>query len=288
MAVAKNSDVADVQEALVSEVVQRELAAASKLGGLFSDFSALAGKGTYSVKIPKASSFTVGNRDNATPTPASPMSMTFGFDEIILNKSRFVYYVIPGDIELDAKPSFELTSAERAASAHGRAMDIEKLTALWDGANGANDIDFVSGTSDIEDTLLSMIQKADEAEMLDDGNRFLLVRPQERKELLGVANFVQADRYGDRTPLISGELGSVYGVRVVVLNHSVATKFVDGNMILCHRDSLGYAFHRQPTHDMEKAISFGAGSMAHTWDVKWGLKALAGGNLIVRAYEASP
>lgn len=288
MAVAKNSDVSGVQEALVAEVVQRELAAASKLGGLFSDFSALAGKGTYSVKIPKASSFTVGSRDNATPTPASAMSMTFGFDEIILNKSKYVYYVIPGDIELDAKPSFELTAAERAAAAHGRDMDIEKLTALWDGANGANDVDFISGTSDIEDTLLSMIQKADEKNMLDDGSRFLLVRPEQRKQLLGVANFVQADRYGDRTPLVTGELGSAYGVRIVVVNHSIATKFVDGNMMLCHRDSLGFAFHRQPTHDMEKAIEYGSGSMAHTWDVKWGLKALQGGDLIVRAYDITP
>lgn len=291
MTVAKNADVQDVQEALVAEVVQRELQAASKLSALFADYSQLIGKGTATLKLPRASSFTVGTRDNATPTAASPMNLTFAFDEIQLNKSKYVYYVIPGDVELDAKPSYELTAAERAASAHGRNLDIERLNTLWVGAATANDVDFESGTSDIEDTLLSMIQKADEANMLDDGNRFLIVRPQERKQLLGVANFVQADRYGSSTALISGELGSVYGVRVIVVNHAGTAAavsggtFGDGKMVLCHKESLGFAFHRLPVHDMEKAIEFGAGSMAHTWDVKYGLAALQDGELIVRAWN---
>lgn len=291
MTVAKNADVAGVQEALVAEVVQRELQAQAKLAGLFRDYSELVGKGTASLKIPRADSFTVSTRDNATPTAANPSNLTFAFDQIDLDQSKYVYYVIPGDVELDAKPSYELTAAQRAASAHGRNMDIVRLDELWGGADSGQDIDFVSGTSDIEDTLLQMIQKGDEANMLDDGERFLIVRPSERKQLLGVANFVQADKYGNNMALVSGELGSLYGVRVVVTNLAGSAAaasggiFGDGKMILCHRESLGFAFHRQPTHDMDKAIEYGAGSMAHTWDIKYGLKALQDGDLIVRAWD---
>jgi N4-gp56 family major capsid protein len=294
MTVAKNADVADVQEALVAELVQRELQAASKLAGLFTDYSDLVGKGTSTLKIPRASSFTVASRDNVTPAPANAANLTFSFDEIALNQSKYVYYVIPGDVELDAKPSYELTAASRAATAHGRNMDIARIDTLWTGAESALDVDFVSGTSDIEDTILEMIRVADEQEMLDDGNRFVIIRPEQRKQLLGVANFVQADRYGDRTPLVSGELGQVYGVRFVVVNHagSVAAvaggMFGDGKMILCHKESLGFAFHRMPTHDMDKAIEYGAGSMAHTWDVKYGLIALQEGGLIIRAWNITP
>jgi hypothetical protein len=293
MTVAKNADVANVQEALVAEVVQRELQAQAKLSGLFKDYSELVGKGTSSLKIPRSDSFSVQDRDNATPTPASAQNLTFSFDQIDLDQSKYVYYVIPGDVELDAKPSYELTAAQRAASAHGRNMDIARLNELWGGANASQDVDFVSGTSDVEDTILQMIQKADEANMLDDGERYLIVRPQERKQLLGVANFVQADRYGinPSRPLVSGELGSVYGVRIIVTNlaGSVAATtggtFGDGDMILCHRESLAFAFHRQPTHDMDKAIEYGAGSMAHSWDIKYGLKSCQGGDLIVRAWD---
>ena len=291
MTVAKNADVAGVQEALVAEVVQRELQAKAKLAGLFADYSNLVGKGTSNLKIPRADSFSVRTRDNATPTAATADNLTFTFDQIDLDISEYVYYVIPGDVELDAKPSYELTAAERAASAHARSMDIKRIDALWGGAAVANDVDFVSGTTDFEETVLNMIQKADEANMLDDGNRFIIIRPEQRKQALSVANFVQADRYGDRTPLVSGELGSYYGVRFVVTNleGSVAAAtggtFGDGLMMLVHRDSLGFAFHRQPEHDMDKAIEYGAGSMAHTWDVKFGLSALQGGELIVRAWD---
>lgn len=292
MTVAKNADVANVQEALVAELVQRELQASSKLAGLFTDYSELVGKGTASLKIPRADSFTVATRDNATPTAASAANLTFGFDQIDLDQSKYVYYVIPGDVELDAKPSYEMTAAQRAASAHGRNMDIARLDELWTGGTAATNVEYDVGVSDFEATILEMIQQADEANMLDDGNRFLIIRPQERKAALSVANFVQADRYGDRTPLVTGELGSVYGLRIVVHNHVgsvnntdlvVPAPYGDGHMILCHRDSLGFAFHRRPQHDMDKAIEYGSGSMAHTWDVKYGLAALQDGALIVRA-----
>ena len=292
MTVAKNADVANVQEALVAEAVQRELQATAKLSALFADYSNLVSKGTSSLKIPRASSYTVRDRDNGTPTAATADHLTFSFDQIDLDQSKYVYYVIPGDVELDAKPSYELTAAQRAASSHGRNLDIARIDELWTGGTAASNVEYDVGTSDFEATILNMIQAADEAEMLDDGQRFCIIRPQERKAALSVANFVQADRYGDRTPLVTGELGSVYGIRFVVVNHEgtvnntdlqVAAPFGDGNMILCHRESLGFAFHRNPIHDMDKAIEYGAGSMAHTWDVKYGLSVLQDGALIVRA-----
>ena len=292
MTVAKNADVANVQEALVAEIVQRELQAASKLSGLFTDYSELVGKGTSTLKIPRSSSFQVQDRDNATPTPASAQNLTFSFDEISLDQSKYVYYVIPGDVELDAKPSYEQTAASRAASAHGRNMDIARIDELWSGADAANDVDFAAATDDIEQTVLDMIEKADEAEMLDDGGRFLIANPSQRKQLLGVATFVQADRYGSSLALVSGELGSVYGVRIVICNHNGTVDaggaigiFGNGKMMLVHRESLGFAFHKRPVHDMDKAIEYGANSQKHTWDVKYGMKSLQGGSLIVRAYD---
>lgn len=292
MTVAKDADVSNVQEALVAEVVQRELQAKAKLAGLFRDYSNLVGKGTASLKIPRADSFSVSTRDNATPTAASASNLTFSFDQIDLDQSKYVYYVIPGDVELDAKPSYELTAAERAASSHARGMDVARIDELFTGGSSAVNVEYDAGSSDIEDTILSMIQEADEANMLDDGERFLIVRPQERKALLGVANFIQADRYPNSQALVTGELGSLYGVRVVVTNLSgsvnntdLATPapFGDGSMILCHRESLLFAFHRQPQHDMDKAIEWGANSMAHTWDVKYGLVVAQDAALIVRA-----
>lgn len=290
MTVGKNADVANVQEALVAERVQRELQAAAKLSGLFEDYSALVGKGSESVKIPRSSSFSVQDRDNDTPTPSSAQNLTFAFDRIDLDQNKNVFYIIPGDVELDAKPSYELTAAQRAASAHGRNMDIARIDELWTGGASSPEVAYVAASDDIEEKLLEMIEAADNAEMLDDGGRFLICRPSERRKFLGVDNFVQADKYGSNQPIMTGELGMLYGVRVIITTQSgtvneatTGEPFGDGNMILCHRESLGFAFHRRPTHDMDKAIEYGAGSMKHTWDVKYGLKALQDGALIIKA-----
>ncbi len=258
---------------------------------MFTDYSELVGKGSASVKIPRSDSFTVMDRDNNTPLAATAQNLTFLFDEIVLDQSRYVFYVIPGDVEVDAKPSYEQTAASRAASAHGRNMDIVRIDELWRGADVTRDVDYISGTSDFEDTVLKMIEAADEAEMMDDGGRYILIRPEQRREALMVANFVQADRYGNNIALMSGELGQVYGCRFIMTTHvgtvdggGTAGTWGDGKMVLCHRESLGFAYHRRPSTDSDKAIEFGAGSMKHTWDVKYGLKVLQDGKLIVRAY----
>lgn len=289
MTVAKNADVANVQEALVAELVQRELQAASKMSGLFDDYSSLVGKGTSEVKIPRADSFSVLDRDNATPTEGTSQNLTFAFDSIPLNKNKYVSYVIPGSVEEDAKPSYEMTAAQRSSSAHGRDMDIQRIDALWSTVSNQREVEYDAGVSDIEQVLLDMIEQADEAEMLDDGGRFLIVRPSERKALLSVANFVQADKYGNNTALISGELGALYGIRVIMINHvgTVADAntitFGNGNMILCHRESLGFAFKQRPATESQQAIEYGVGSKKHTWDVYYGLGLLNDGKLIVKA-----
>lgn len=296
MTVAKSADIAAVRDSLVEERVQRELQAAAIPLQLFSDFSNMAGPGVKEVLVPRSTSFTAEDLDLATPTEATKQNLTFAADTISLNKIKVVNYLIPGYIDLESKPSYELTAAARAASAHGRAISVDAIDALWGGADNANDVDFDAGavTSEVQEKILEMIQKADEAEMLDDGRRTLMIRPQERKLMLEVPDFVRADSRGTLdSPLVNGQLGFIYNVRVVVTTFNGAAsgtadgsgEFADGKMMLVHPESLGYAFQARPEHDMEKAVGFGPGSMEHTWGQKYGLTALQDGDLIIRAWN---
>jgi len=294
MTVAKSADISSVRDSIVSELVQRELQAAALPLALFSDYSEQAGPGVKEVLVPRSDSFTAENLDLATPTAASKQNLTFAVDTISLNSIKVVNYLIPGYIELEAKPSYELTAASRAASAHGRAISIDAIDALW-GGNTSNDVDFDAGavTSEVQEKVLEMIQKADEAEMLDDGRRTIMIRPAQRKQFLEVPDFVRADSRGtNESALVNGQLGFLYNCRVVVttFNGSVAAgtggAFGDGKMMLVHPDSLGYAFQARPEHDMEKAVDFGPGSMLHSWGCKYGISKLQDGNLIVRAWNA--
>ena len=257
----------------------------------------MAGPGVKEIHIPISDSFTAENLDLATPAAASKQNLTFATDLISLNKIKVVNYLIPGYIDLEAKPSYEMNAAARAASAHGRAISVDAIDALWGGADASRDVDFDAGavTSEVQEKILEMIQKADEAEMLDDGRRTLMIRPQERKLMLQVPDFVRADsRAASSSPLVNGQLGFIYNLRVVVTTFNGSAsgtvdgsgEFGDGKMILCHPESLGYAFQARPEHDMEKAVDYGPGSMLHSWGCKYGLTALQEGDLIIRAWNA--
>lgn len=297
MTVAKSGDIAAVRDSLVEEVVQRELQASALPLQLFSDFSSMAGPGVKEVLVPRSSSFTAEDLDLATPTEATKQNLDFAADTIELSKIKIVNYLIPGYIELEAKPSYELAAATRAASAHGRAISIDVIDSLWGGADNTLDVDFDAGAapSEIQEKILEMIEQADLAEMLDDGQRTLMIRPEQRRQMLQVPDFVRADQRGTvDSPLVNGQLGTIYNVRVVVTTFNGSAsgtsdgsgEFGAGKMMLVHPESLGYAFQARPEHDMEKAVGFGPGSMEHTWGQKYGLTALQDGDLIVRAWNA--
>lgn len=295
MTVAKSADIAAVRDSLVAERVQRELQAAALPLQLFSDFSDQAGPGVKEVLVPRSDSFTAEDLDLSTPTAATRQNLTFAADTITLDSIKVVNYLIPGYIELEAKPSYELAAAGRAASAHGRAISIDVVDELWVNGDSANDVDFdiAGGTSEVQSKILEMIQTADELEMLDDGRRTLMIRPDLRALMLQVPDFVRADSRGTLdSPLVTGQLGFLYNVRVVVTTFNGATAaasggmFGDGKMMLVHPDSLGYAFHARPEHDMEKAVDYGPGSMLHSWAQKYGLSVLQNGDLVVRAWNA--
>lgn len=296
MTVGKAADIANVRESLVAEAVQRELQATALPLQLFTDYSSLAAPGAFEIKVPRASSFTAADLDLSTPTAASPQNLLFAEDTIALDRIKIVNYLIPGYIQLEAKPSYEMSAARRAASAHGRAISVDVIDELWGGADAANDVDFdaAAATSEIQEKILEMIEVADNAEMLDDGRRTLMIRPAQRRQMLQVPDFVRADQRGTvDSPLVNGQLGTIYNVRVVVTTFAGAAsgtsdgsgEFADGKMMLVHPESLGYAFHSRPTVESEVDVDYGPGSRKYSWGQKYGLSELQEGDLIVRAWN---
>lgn len=294
MTVGKSADIVNVRDSVVAEVVQRELQAKAIELEMFSNFSDMAGPGVKEIPVPRSSSFTANKLDLATPTAQTSQNLTFANDLIELNLIPIVNYTIPGYIELEAKPSYELTAARYAASAIGRDASVDAIDELWVGADDSDDVDFdaTAAPSEIQEKILEMIEAADNAEMLDDGQRTLMIRPDLRRLMLQVPDFVRADQRGTvDSPLVNGQLGTIYNVRVKVTTHVGATAastggtFGDGKMMLVHPESLGYAFQATLEHDMEKAVEFGPGSMTHSWAQKWGVKALQAGALIIRGWN---
>ena len=49
-------------------------------------------------------------------------------------------------------------------------------------------------------------------------DRWLVIPPEQEKALIDLDNFRNADKYGDRSALLRGEIGQIYGFRVMVHN----------------------------------------------------------------------
>jgi hypothetical protein len=164
----------------------------------------------------------------------------------------------------------------RAATAHARQVDTDIIEAMASGAASGNAVTY--NASDIEDNILEVVQKLDEANAPEEG-RFLIFRPAQKRLILGVANFVQAERYGSNIPVMQGELGMAYGLRFVMSNISTTT-YIDGVMLGFHREALALGFQMDPIIDEEKDIKYGAGSKRYAVDQLYGYKTMQSGNLI--------
>lgn len=260
----------------IAEMVQRELAAQAKVRPLILDVSEFAVKGHKSIEFPKLSSFSVTERADGAAVDAS--ALTYTTDQLDLNVNASVQWILEKKADIQSRLQLLSANIQRAASAHARAIDAKIIQAMFAGAAVANDVTY-NGAA-IEDNILDIVKNLDSQNAPED-NRFVLFRPAQKKLLLGVDNFVQADKYGSNVPLVSGELGMAYGLRFIMSNNSSAG-FVDGVMLGFHKESTAIGFQLDPLFDEQGAIQYGAGAVRYALDQLYGVKVLQSGNLIVK------
>lgn len=260
----------------IIETVQRELAAQAKVRPLVTDLSEFALPGHRKISYPKLGSLEVQKLQEGQAGDAQ--SLTATEDEMDLSEMASVQFILKRQTELQSRLRWEETMIARAATAHARQVDKDIIEALTANAAAGNDVTY--NASDVEDNILEAVQNLDEANAPEEG-RFVLFRPKQKKLLLEVANFVQADRYGSNVPLVTGELGQAYGLRFVMSNLTTDA-FVDDVMVAFHREACAVGFQMDPMVDEQKDIKWGAGSKRYAVDQLYGVKSLQGGNLTVK------
>ncbi len=79
-------------------------------------------------------------------------------------------------------------------------------------------------------------------------DRVLLIAPEQEQDMLNIENFIHADKYGSREALLNGEIGQVYGFRVLVSN-----LLADGEAYAYHRECVGYAVQKSIDFETQRA-----------------------------------
>ena len=241
---------------LILSIVQEELVRSAKLRPTVTDYSSFAEKGMKSIEIPRYDSHFAApaaqNPDGTTEVAADTFDLAV--DTISLDQWKTKYWEIPDRV--NAQTRVQLVS--EAAAAAGRAMGndedddiIAELRLAADGTGGLPDhrIQLSGGTND-EITLSDitearkLLNKANVSEM----DRFLLVSPDQEKAMLDIANFIEADKYGAREALLDGEIGRVFGFRVMVHNG-----LADAEAIAYQKQAVGIAYQQEMRFESRRA-----------------------------------
>lgn len=261
-----NTDLVATKNDLIVSLVQRELISRAVVMPSIFDASAFANKGSKQIAIPRAGSFSV--EDRATTAQATLANVTYATDSIVLDQMSTVSWVVDPQDELESAVDVEADLAQRAARAHAKNFDTLVIAGLEADATATGTIGSISKAIVLEmrEDLLSA--EADPAQLT------LLVGPGAEADLLAIAEFVEADRYGSAV-IPSGVLGRLYGVEV-----RMSTQIADDTFYMYDRDGYGFAIQQQANMGERPAPEYGSRATLKTMDMKWGHDQLQNGSLL--------
>lgn len=274
MAITGDTATDAMKATIVAALVQRELIAKSVLLPTIYDVSSFAVSGADEIEFPKVGSATVVKKVSGTPVTAA--ALTYGTDKLLLNEHAVVQWLIEKKANKQSMINLESANLQRAISAHAKQVDVDIHAAMIAGVSVAapdHQIAFIGADFAKEDIVKAM-------ELLDlqevpSEQRFLAVNPAEHAKMLNMDNFIDASKYGMNQPIMNGEIGMVYGMKV--LKSTVVTA---GRPLVYQGMSTCIGFQLNPEFDSQKSLE-NLGQL-YSLDQLYGIKVLEAGKSIVR------
>lgn len=264
--VITGSSVANTKQALISSLVQKELAFNAVLKNTIMDVSPFAVPGALSIAFPKLTSFTVVNRTEGSQGDAT--ALTSSLDTMLLDHKAYVAYIIDAVTKKQANISIEMEYAKFAAASHGRYVDEQIILALAGAAAS-----FINVGTDADVTysdLLTMRKNLMKADAVM-SNAVIITSPAQEAVLFGLDEFKRADVYGQGN-IPTGVIGSILGMPIYVHNG-----LADKQLFMYEKSALAIGFQSAPAMSAQGANEYGVGSERVAIDQLFGIKALQTG-----------
>ncbi len=229
---------------IVASIVQETLKQEAKLLPTIMDYSAFAGKGASSVKVPRRNTFSAADKTENTALTAQ--ELTFAVDTISLDKNKAIYAALEKIAEVQATPNVEAEIVMEMAKELALQVDKDIYTELLLASAAAPDHRIAFAGASLAQTDLLEARRLLNVQNVPMDNRFLAIAPDEEKALLAISDFVRADAYGSAGGLINGEIGRLYGMVVVMSNVVTA-----GLPIVYHKSAVGFAQQLMPEYQTD-------------------------------------
>lgn len=258
----------------VNNMAQSFLIQESVLLPTVTDYSYLAVPGAKSIDLPRSGGFTVA--DKQQNVSAEAQALTYTSDQITFSH-RQVQFLIEKKASREALLDVVSDNVMKASKALALDVDAKIIAQLELASSSAPDHQVV-----FADTSGDVIAKADILaarkllvdQYINPRECYIAVGSEKESELLALADFIQAERYGSNTPIMNGEIGMIYGMKVIV--HTSISDF----MLAWHPSAIGVAFSQGIEVDFDKDLA-NIGTR-YSLDYMFGAKVLDGGKRCVK------
>lgn len=244
------SDVSATSQDLVSSIVQDTLKEKSKLLPFMADYSALAGKGTNQISVPRRTQFAA--EDKVEDTDLTVQSLTFAADVIDVSLHKAIYSELQDFANMKSNVNIEAQIIQEMADEAALQFDRDAITELRLASAAAPD--HILDYADAAGNTLALEDIAEARRLLNIQNvpmtdRYMLISPDKEKDLLAIDNFISAERYASREALVNGVIGRIFGFDVIMHNELAAVE-----TIMFHKSACGYAFSLNPTFERDRNL----------------------------------
>jgi hypothetical protein len=198
------------------------------------------------------------NQDGVTPAPFQTAVLTT--DRIDLNKHKILPYRVQDTVAMQSRANLSAELASKAGKEFAIYMD-EEIRDVLRTLTASITMSGPGATMALTDITEARKQLNDEN--VPQANRILLISTKQEKSMLNIENFIHADKYGAREALLNGEIGQVFGFRVLVSN-----LLDDDESFAYHRECVGYAIQKNIDFETDRpsvALRVTDYSYAATW-----------------------
>lgn len=264
----------------VSKFAQEFLIQESKLAPLVTDYSAMAVKGANSVALPRAGGFSVVSKGEGSAI--TPEAITYAKDQIALDVHRAVQFNIEDIADLQSNVAQVQEAVMRATKALALDWDEQIITELRLASASAPDHLIKFNDTVNEDVELIDILNARKLlidQNLDPRECYMGVGSDQEKNMLGIENFIDTSRYGSSEAIQAGELGKIFGMRVIV--HTSLTQ----EALFWHPSAVGFAFQQGVKFQTETDLA----NLSNLYSLSYlaGFQVLDGGKRNVQISETA-
>lgn len=265
---------------IISTIVQKELKREAKLRPTVVDRSDMAMKGIKSIDLPRFDSSFSGpaaqNPDGVTETAGQ--TLDFAVDTIDLSDWTSIVYKIPDRVSKQTRINLEAELAASAGKDYGNYVD-DQIIAQLKLATATHLVGLDSNAAGAG-TALTLEDISRARRLLNRANapqsdRWMVIPPELEEDMINLDNFRTANQYGSRTALMDGEVGQVYGFRIIVHNGLAANEF-----LAYHKEACAIAI-QQDVQFESRRLPLGLQATEYSFAMGMGQQVLQSGELTV-------